>query len=139
MNGTVHPAATQVYSDAPGRGRSRQRDGSASRAAAGALRIGRTVGAALSEERILAPTEARGVAGVGAGLLALAVVIALWPLVAAIPAAILLAWAALTLFAKAAALHRERRRLGQPPMRIARGGEAESAPPQQPERRRRRG
>jgi cardiolipin synthase len=33
--------------------------GSASRAAAGALRLGRTVGAALTEQRVLAPTEAR--------------------------------------------------------------------------------
>lgn len=93
--------------------------GSASRAAAGALRIGRTVGAALSEQRLLAPTEARAVAGFGVGLLAAAVIVALWPLVAAVPAAILLAWASLTLFAKALALRKERRRLGQPRLRIA--------------------
>jgi cardiolipin synthase A/B len=100
--------------------------GSASRAAAGALRIGRTVGAALSEQRVLAPTEARAIAGFAVALLAIAVVAALWPLVAAIPVVILLAWASLALFAKALALHRERRRLGQPPMRIAR---ARRSPP----------
>jgi len=93
--------------------------GSASRAAAGALRIGRTVGAALSEQRILAPTEARAVAAVGAVLLAALVMTAIWPLIAAIPVMILLAWAALALFAKALALRGERRRLGQPRMRIA--------------------
>ncbi|HXS26418.1 MAG TPA: phospholipase D-like domain-containing protein [Steroidobacteraceae bacterium] len=93
--------------------------GSASRAAAGALRIGRTVGAALSEQRILAPTEARAVAAVAVALAAIVVITAFWPLVAAIPVMILLAWAALALFAKALALRRERRRLGQPRLRIA--------------------
>ncbi|HEY2591734.1 MAG TPA: phospholipase D-like domain-containing protein [Steroidobacteraceae bacterium] len=93
--------------------------GSASRAAAGALRISRAVGAALSEQRILAPTEARAVAGVAVAFTGAAIVIAFWPLVAAIPVMILLAWAALALFAKALALRRERRRLGQPRLRIA--------------------
>jgi cardiolipin synthase A/B len=97
------------------------RTGSASRAAAGALRIGRTVGAALSEERVLAPTEARLVAGFAVGALALAAVIVRWPLVAAVPAAVVLAWISLTLCAKAVALRRERRRRGLPPStRIAR-------------------
>jgi cardiolipin synthase A/B len=93
--------------------------GSASRAAAGALRIGRTVGAALSEQRILAPTEARAVAAVAVVLTAAVVIVAFWPLVAAVPVMILLGWAAFTLFAKALALRRERRRLGQPRLRIA--------------------
>ncbi|MGH8217341.1 MAG: phospholipase D-like domain-containing protein [Steroidobacteraceae bacterium] len=95
------------------------RRGSASRAAAGALRIGRTVGAALSEQRILAPTEARSVAAVAILLVAAVAVIAFWPLVAAIPVMIGLAWAALALFARALALRRERRRLGQPRLHIA--------------------
>ncbi len=112
-------------------GRLGDRRGSASRAAAGALRIGRTVGAALSEQRVLAPTEARAVAAVGVGFAAAAAIVALWPLVAAIPAAILLAWASLALFAKALALRRERRRLGQPRLRIAhtRGEDSRSAGP----------
>jgi cardiolipin synthase A/B len=97
------------------------RTGSASRAAAGALRIGRTVGAALSEERLLAPTEARVVAGFAVIALALAAVIVRWPLVAAVPAAVFLAWISLTLCAKAIALRRERRRRGlSPATRIAR-------------------
>lgn len=106
--------------------RTGDRRGSASRAAAGALRIGRTVGAALSQQRVLAPTEARTVAAFGAGFACAAAVVILWPLVAAIPAAILLGWAALALFAKAVALHRERRRLGQPSLRIT------SARPREP-------
>ncbi|HUN75723.1 MAG TPA: phospholipase D-like domain-containing protein [Steroidobacteraceae bacterium] len=91
------------------------RTGSASRAAAGALRIGRTVGAALSEERVLAPTEARLVAGFAVIALVLAVVIVRWPIVAAVPAVLALAWISLTLCAKAVALRRERRRRGLPP------------------------
>lgn len=94
---------------------SADRTGSASRAAAGALRIGRTVGAALSEERVLAPTEARLVAGFAVIALVLAAVIVRWPIVAAVPAALALAWISLTLCAKAVALRRERRRRGLPP------------------------
>jgi cardiolipin synthase A/B len=96
------------------------RRGSASRAAAGALRIGRTVGAALSEQRVLAPTEARLVAGFAVLTLALAAIIVRWPLAAAVPVAVLLAWISLTLFAKALALRRERRRRGLPTTRLAR-------------------
>ncbi|MGH8328509.1 MAG: phospholipase D-like domain-containing protein, partial [Steroidobacteraceae bacterium] len=98
----------------------RRRRGSASRAAAGALRIGRTVSAALSEQRVLAPTEARLVAGFGLALAALAALVILWPLVAAVPAAILLVWASLALFSKAAALRRERRQQGLPRTRLVR-------------------
>jgi len=102
------------------RGRAGRATGSASRAAAGALRIGRAVGAALTDQRVLAPTEARLVAVVALGVLVVAVLAILWPLAAAIPVAILLAWVALALFTKALALRRERRRLGLPPTRIAR-------------------
>jgi len=98
----------------------RRQGGSASRAAAGALRIGRTVGAALSEERVLAPTEARLVAGFALLIAAAAAAVILWPMLAAVPAAVLLGWAALTLVAKALALRRERRERGLPPMRLAR-------------------
>ena len=98
------------------------RGGSASRAAAGALRLGRAVGAALTDERVLAPTEARLVAIVGVVLLGLAVAALRWPLLAAIPSAVLLAWSALALFAKARALHRERRRQGMPTTRLERTG-----------------
>jgi cardiolipin synthase A/B len=94
--------------------------GSASRAAAGALRIGRTVGAALSEQRVLAPTEARLVAAFAVVALVLAAIVVRWPLVAAVPVAVLLAWISLTLFAKARALRRERRRRGLPTTRLAR-------------------
>ncbi len=102
--------------------------GSASRAAAGALRIGRTVGAALTEQRVLAPTEARLVAGFALALLVLAAVIVLWPLVAAVPAGALLIWASLALFAKALALRRERRQRGMPTTKLVRMRAADAAP-----------
>jgi cardiolipin synthase len=94
--------------------------GSASRAAAGALRLGRAVGAALTDQRVLAPTEARLVAVVGAVVLAVAVAAVIWPLIAAIPFAILLAWIALALFGKAIALRRKRRLNGLPSTRLER-------------------
>jgi cardiolipin synthase len=93
--------------------------GSASRAAAGALRVGRTVGAALSRERVLELTEARLVAAVGAVLLSIAVVGTLWPLVLAVPLVVLFLWAGGALLARAYAMHRERRSLGLPTSRIA--------------------
>ena len=98
-----------------GRGR-----GSASRAAAGALRIGRTVSAVLTDQRVLAPTEARLVAALGGLVLACAVLIIVWPYLAAVPCALLLAWLALALFTRALTLHRQRRRQGIPSLRVTR-------------------
>ena len=51
--------------------RPRRSGGSAVRAAAGALRLGHTVGAAITNRRVLARTEAGMMAGVGAVLLVL--------------------------------------------------------------------
>jgi cardiolipin synthase len=96
------------------------RSGGASRAAAGALRLGRTVGAALTEQRVLATTEAKIVAVVAVAALLLAICIVIWPLVAAVPVALFLAWASLVLFTRAASLRRERRRQGLPTARLAR-------------------
>ncbi|HEY6455957.1 MAG TPA: phospholipase D-like domain-containing protein [Steroidobacteraceae bacterium] len=96
------------------------RSGGASRAAAGALRIGRTVGAALTEQRVLVTTEARIVAVVALIALVLALGVAIWPWLAAAPVALLLAWVSLVLFTRAAALRRERRRRGLPTARVAR-------------------
>jgi cardiolipin synthase len=90
------------------------RGGSASRAAAGALRIGRTVGAALTEQRVLAFTEGKIVAIAGLLLLLFAVAIVVWPRLVAIPIAILCAWFALALMSKARVLRRDRRRPESP-------------------------
>src|SRR5258706_508482 len=100
-------------------GRNRQRDsaaavGRASRAAAGALRLGRTVGAALTEQRVLEPAEARLLALVGAVLLGVAVAASFWPLLIAAPLSVILVWIALSLLARAYSLRRTRRARGQP-------------------------
>ena len=92
--------------------------GSASRAAAGALRIGRTVTAALSEQRVLARTDARLVASSGLVLLAIAVIGVIWPLAVIVPLAIVLAWVALVLLARAFTLRRDRRSQGLPATRV---------------------
>lgn len=104
----------------PGDAAGAEQRGSASRAAAGALRIGRTVSAVLSEQRVIAPTEARLVGGVALLLLVIAAVVVRWPLVAAVPAALLLLWSALALSAKALGLRRERRERGLPRTKLVR-------------------
>jgi cardiolipin synthase len=88
--------------------------GSATRAAAGALRIGHTVKAALGNQRILAPAEARVVAVLGMALLAAAVVAVRWPLVAALPVALVIGWAGIAFLARAYELRRERRATKRP-------------------------
>lgn len=97
-----------------------QPGGHASRAAAGALRIGRTVGAALTEQRVVEPTEARTVAIVGVLLLGLAAIALLWPLAVTIPVAVLLLWFSVVLLARAHELRRERRARGLPKTRLTR-------------------
>jgi cardiolipin synthase A/B len=92
--------------------------GSASRAAAGALRIGRTVTAALSEQRVLGRTDSRLVASSGIVLLAIAVLGVLWPLVVIVPLAIILVWVGLVLLVRAFTLRRERRSQGLPATRV---------------------
>ena len=94
--------------------------GGASRAAAGALRLGRTVGAALTEQRVLEAAEAQVLVFVGALLLAIAALAFLWPWVFAAPLGILLTWIALALFARGYALRRARRARGQPKTKIVR-------------------
>jgi cardiolipin synthase len=94
--------------------------GSASRAAAGALRLGRTVSAALTEQRVLEPAEARVLVLVGALLLGIAAVALFWPLILAAPLSVILIWIAVALFARAYALRRTRRARGQPTTRLVR-------------------
>jgi cardiolipin synthase len=103
--------------------------GSASRAAAGALRLGRAVGAVLSEQRVLEPTEARPVAVVGLLSLAVGIVAVLWPLVVAIPLAVVLIWIAIALLARAQALRRLRRSRGLPRTRVTRRTDTPPARP----------
>lgn len=71
--------------------------GSASRAAAGAIRIGNALGAAFTNRRVLGPIEARLTFTAGLILLALAAVFAIFPRVLAYPLAVILAWIAIAL------------------------------------------
>ena len=75
--------------------------GSAARAAAGALRIGNTVGAAITNRRVLGPAEAGIMRGVGFAFFILAVSGILWPAVIAAPLVALAAWFAIALLIRA--------------------------------------
>ncbi|WP_329740579.1 phospholipase D-like domain-containing protein [Dyella sp. A6] len=77
--------------------RPRRSGGSSGRAAAGALRIANTVGAALADRRVLGDTTSGPLLGGTALLVALAVVAWLWPAVVAWPLGLLAAWLALNL------------------------------------------
>jgi cardiolipin synthase len=103
----------------------RRREGSAV-AAAGALRLGNAVGAALGGYRVLGPAEARLLALAAVVLLVLGAVTLTWPEIAAIPPAVLSVWLAIALLVKAWKLRRARRREmggGDEPARAA-GGDA---------------
>ncbi|MET0616119.1 MAG: phospholipase D-like domain-containing protein [Luteibacter sp.] len=82
----------RVRSSAPHPPRPRHAGGSSSRAAAGALRIANTVGAALSQHRVLGDTETGPLLAGFVAALVLTVVAILWPAVIAWPLALLGAW-----------------------------------------------
>src|SRR5215510_15231597 len=94
----------------PGRLRERIGGGSSSRAAAGAVQIGRTVSAALTNRRALGPAEARIMGGAGLLLLAASVVAVLWPRVVSLPLAVIGVWVAVSAFIRAFHLRREGKR-----------------------------
>ncbi|HEX5305945.1 MAG TPA: phospholipase D-like domain-containing protein, partial [Dyella sp.] len=77
--------------------RPRGGNGSSSRAAASALRLANTVGAVLSDRRVLGDTGTMPLAIGTAVLAVIAIVAALWPPVIAWPLALLAAWFALNL------------------------------------------
>jgi cardiolipin synthase len=82
------------------RGR-RPRGGSTSRAAAGALRLGHTMGAAITNRRVLGPAEANTMIGLGIALLLIAAVSLIWPLLVVIPLATIATWIAVSSLARA--------------------------------------
>ena len=84
--------------------------GSAGRAAAGAIRLGNTVGAAITNRRALGPAEASIMQIMASLLIGLALVAFLWPRVVAIPLAVISVWCAVSLVIKA---HRLRSKFGQ--------------------------
>jgi cardiolipin synthase len=82
-------------------GRHDSHEGSARRVAAGALGIGRAVGAAVTDHRVLGPAEAKLMASAGATLLVVAALAAWWPWLVAAPLAGLGGWMALALLLRA--------------------------------------
>jgi cardiolipin synthase len=92
----------------PRRRKARIGQGSAGRAAAGAIGISSAVKAAITNHRTLGPAEAKIMASGGAMLVGLAAVAVLWPRVLTIPLAIIASWVAVTLFYRAYKLHSAR-------------------------------
>jgi cardiolipin synthase A/B len=89
--------------------------GSMGRAGAGTIRVGYTVGAALTEHRLLGLAESK-ITGV-AGLLLFMITLAglLWPLVVSIPLSIVCGWLALSLLVRTYRIYfRKRRENGLP-------------------------
>jgi cardiolipin synthase len=99
--------------DAPVR-KAKGATGSAARAAAGALRLSHTVGAAITNRRVLGRTEAGITGAVGAALLLVTLVGFAWPFVLAAPVAILSGWIGIALLVRALQLHK-RPQYSEPP------------------------
>jgi cardiolipin synthase A/B len=87
--------------------------GSSSRVAAGAIQIGRTVGAAITNRRAVGPAEARIMGSAGLLLLAASVIAVLWPRVVSWPLAVIGVWVAVSAFIRAYHLRREGKRDAQ--------------------------
>jgi cardiolipin synthase A/B len=83
--------------------------GSAGRAVAGAVRLGNTVTAAVTDHRVLQPADARIVGTIGLVLLVLAGLVLRWPRLVGIPAALLLIWTGGALLVRAVRLRRRAR------------------------------
>ena len=80
----------------------------AARAAAGALRLSHTVGAAIANRRVLGRTEASIMAAVGAVLLCVTAIGIAWPLVLAAPIVLFAAWVGIALVVRALELYTRR-------------------------------
>ncbi|MDQ6738281.1 MAG: phospholipase D-like domain-containing protein [Gemmatimonadota bacterium] len=81
-------------------------EGGASSGVAGALRLGNTVTAAVTDHRVLGSSDARAIGVGGAILIALALVATLWPRVLAVPFALLSVWFGISLVIQAHRLER---------------------------------
>jgi cardiolipin synthase len=84
--------------------------GSSGRAAVGAIQIGRTVGAAITNRRAVGPAEARIMAGAGLLLLAASVIAFIWPRVISWPLAVIGVWVGISVLIRAFHLHLEGRK-----------------------------
>jgi cardiolipin synthase A/B len=84
--------------------------GSVGRTAAGAIRVGNTIGAAVTNRRLLEPVESRIMLIGGMVLLALAILIVFLPAILVYPVVVLSAWSAIALIYKSSSLHNKRKR-----------------------------
>ena len=89
--------------------RNRRKGSTASRTAAGVIRLGNVVGAAIANRRELGPAEARIIFGGMAILLVLAAVAAYWPRAIAFPVAVICVWIALSLLPRALSLRSKKK------------------------------
>ena len=88
--------------------------GSSGRAAAGALRLARTMSAALSNHRVLGQAEAVVLLGSGMVLLTTAVLALLWPLLIAVPLAVILLWLGASLLLRSLRAHQRNKDSSSP-------------------------
>jgi cardiolipin synthase len=84
----------------------RARSGSTGRVAAGAISVSNTIGAAITNRRVLGPAEAKIMVLASVVLLGLAALAMVWPLVLIIPLILFAVWMAIALLIKAYRLHR---------------------------------
>jgi len=85
---------------------SRSRSGSAGRVAAGALSVSNTIGAAMTNRRVLGPAEAKIMVCASLVLLTIAVLATLWPLLLVVPLTLCAVWLAIAFLIQAYRLHR---------------------------------
>ena len=112
--------ATEIVLRMPRRARMRKRDGTArpargqggssGRAAAGALRIANSIGAAMTDRRVLGHAESGPLLMAGLALLASAILSIAWPRLLAWPLAVVALWSGVSLLARWLHLLRSRRR-----------------------------
>lgn len=89
--------------------------GSLSRAGAGTLRLGYSVGAVLTERRLLGHAEAR-ITGVAGGLLLCITLLGLvWPLLVILPLSAFCGWLSLSLLVRTVKIYLRRKDLDEPP------------------------
>jgi cardiolipin synthase A/B len=84
--------------------------GTSGRTAAGAVRLGNIVSAAITNKRMLGPAEARIMYSSGLLLLASAALAIFWPRVITVPIAVIAVWVAASLFLRGYVLNREGRK-----------------------------
>jgi cardiolipin synthase len=100
------PKRRRVVDDGAPRS-ARVHGGSSGRAAAGALRLANSIGAAITNRRVLGPAECAPLLAAGITLLAAAALALLWPRLLAWPLAVLAIWIGVALLARYVDLRRK--------------------------------